>query len=154
MTRRRRSRREWIAFRLPVAVAEFPFETFVALYAMLAAAAVLLGGVVPDAMRAALPSGLITLWALSLGLGAATVGYGLFKQWLFPLAAGLRLVAFSLLVYLVAFIGLGLLQEDLVNVVPGAILLGSVITLAAVRSFYLRTVTILKHRLRREAGDE
>ena len=144
--RRPRSRRERIAFRLPAAILEYPFEVFVAVYAILASFVVSVGGAVPEPLAQLLPHFVVVTWGLSLGIGGASVGAGLLSGRHIVTAMGLRLVTVALFTYLVGYVGFAWDIEAL----PSALLLGFIIALAGFRSFYLRTVTEMVERAHEE----
>lgn len=144
MSPRRRSRRERIALRLPATVMEYPFEVFVGVYGVLAAAAILVGGGVPKSMAALVPVALIVAWGASLGLGGATVLVGLrLRRNHFVIAMGLRLVAGALATFVLAA---SWFTRD-PTIIPSALLVTFVAVLAGFRSFYLRTNALLAHTI-------
>jgi hypothetical protein len=143
MRRRAKTRRERLALRLPFAVLEFPFEVFVGVYGLLAALAIVLGGAVPASLDALLPPAVVYLWGCSLGLGGATILYGLHRRFAFVIAMGLRLVAGALTI----FVGAALWFAYSVTIIPSALLILFVAALAGFRSFYLRTNALFAQRI-------
>lgn len=147
MTRRRRSRRESIAFRLPVAVLEYPFECFTAIGALIMGVALVLGLTRPGSVAALLPAAGVTVWGASLILGGSTILIGLAGRRIpAVMAAGLRLVSVLFLIYAVSIVYiLGFRQAGL-----SAALFTLIGGLAAFRAFYLRTLAAVEQRIHKE----
>lgn len=141
-----RTRRERLIMRLPKSFMEYPFEVFVGVYGVLAAAAVLVGGGVPKSMAAFLPHFLVVAWGITLALGGITTLVGLRVHSHFVIAMGLRLISGALAL----FVGIAAWVVQDAAIIPSALLVLFIAVLSGFRSFYLKTTTLVSRRLRRE----
>lgn len=140
--------RQRVVRRLPVALMEYPFETFMALLGLLVGAALLFGTIRPGSLFEALPFPAIMTYAVATAAGAGTVLAGLIpaRKHPIPMAIGLRLLAALFLAYggaILYFAGVS------VGGMSGFAFVG-LSALAGFRSMYLRaqaeTAALLIHR--------
>lgn len=128
--------RHRVVKRLPVALMEYPFESFMALIGLLLGVALGLGAVRPGSLFALLPGWLVGLYAVAAVAGSGTVLAGLAprRKNPVPMAVGLRLVAVLLAVYGVALVAVGGFEN---GGMAATFFLG-ISALAGFRSMYLR----------------
>lgn len=127
--------------RLPVALMEYPFESFTAVLGLLGAVAVFTAGV-PGPMGE-LPAIVIILFGLMLALAGGTLALGLRRSYRLALPIGLRLLGLTIGTYAVGDVMTGGPAH-----VPNALILIYIAALALSRSLYLRAATEVRHRHR------
>lgn len=147
MIARRRSRRERLAFRLPAALMEYPFEVFVTGAAAFIGTVLLSGLSRPSSLVHLLPQYGVAVWSAGLVLGAITTGWGLSRRRLSLITAGLRLVSGLFLVYALAIVGFAGFHDG----GPACVLYVFVGALGFFRAFYLTALADIGRRIHEEA---
>ena len=139
--------RERIAFRLPSALVEFPFEFFIAAFSVLMGAAIVFGATRPGSIVDLLPWFGVDVWGAGLAMGGLTIAFGLARHLVIVTSMGLGLLAFLFPVYAIAVVAVAGVSDGLV---AGGFcaLLG---TLSAFRSFYLRALAEVGRRIYKES---
>ena len=137
--------RRWLSRRVPTPMIEYPFECYLSVAALLVGIPVLLGFSRPGSFVELVPQLALLMWAVSLVLGAITVGIALWKKHAGALASGEQLLGVAMITYGVAtLISVGFTSAAAVSAL--FLLAG---TLSFLRSLYFRRLIDIQIGARR-----